>query len=58
MGAVELAVGPDTVVDDEVTAVSVVARLAWDAERRIEGVRSDSRALGSCNCICRPIVGL
>ena len=36
----------------------VAPRLERDDERRIEGVRRDSRALGSCNFIERPIVGL
>lgn len=39
-------------------AVSVVLRLVFDAERRIEGVRRDSRAFGSCNCICLPMEGI
>lgn len=39
------------------TGVSLF-RLVRDEDRRIEGTSSDSRAFGSCSCICRPIVGL
>lgn len=30
----------------------------FERVRRMAGVSSDSRALGSCNCVCRPIDGL
>jgi hypothetical protein len=33
-------------------------KLDLDMERRMVGVRSDSRAFGSCNCIGRPMEGL
>jgi hypothetical protein len=47
-------------VDDvDVAAVLVLSaeRLDLDAECRIEGVRSDSRALGSSSFVYRPIEG-
>ncbi len=37
--------------------LSVVARLAFDAERRMVGVSNDSRALGSSNAVNLPIAG-
>ena len=37
--------------------LSVVVRLAFDAERRIVGVSNDSRALGSSNVVNLPIAG-
>ena len=50
------------VEEDDVAAMDVVVslcvRLAFEGERRMEGERSDSRAFGSCSCICRPIDGL
>ena len=37
--------------------LSAADRLDLDAERRTVGVRSDSRALGSCNLVYRPMDG-
>ncbi len=42
---------------DPVLAVDSVLRLDLDAEERMEGVSSDSRALGSWSVVIRPIDG-
>lgn len=42
---------------DSVVVVDSVLRLDLDAEERIEGVSSDSRALGSWSVVIRPIDG-
>lgn len=48
--------GVEVLADTDVE-LSVVLRLAFEAERRIVGVRSDSRALGSSSAVYFPIAG-
>jgi hypothetical protein len=43
--------------DEDVIAVVLVVRLDLDGELRIDGVRRDSRALGSSRDVYRPMEG-